>query len=49
MLLSQYLGLSLFNREGLDKLTLDYLGANNDLSTILQDDLLVATFDYNSM
>ena len=47
--LSQYIGLSLFNRDGLDSLTLEYLGENNDWSTILQDDLLLTTFDYNGM
>ena len=49
MKLSQYLGLSLYNRKGLDELTKQYLGANYDLTNILQDDLFIATFDYNSM
>jgi len=44
--LSQYLGLSLYNRDGLDSLTLKYL-KNYKWKDIIQDDLLVTTFDYN--
>lgn len=48
MTLSQYLGLALYNRDGLDSLTKEFLGENR-WDNILQDDLLVTTFDYNSM
>ena len=47
MALSQYLGLALYNRAGLDHLTEEFLG-NNTWDNIIQDDLLVTTFDYNS-
>ena len=46
MLLSQYLGLSLYNRDGLDSLTRKYLGENT-WSNIIQDDLLITTFNFN--
>lgn len=46
--LAEHLGLSLYNRDGLDSLTQKYL-TNNTWDTIIQDDLFIATFDYNSM
>lgn len=43
----EFLGWAMFDRSGLDKLSLEKLG-NNGWDNILQDDLIITSYEFNS-